>query len=463
MNPLRGRLIAAVELLIGSATVVAFVVVNYREGGPWEYRGMADRVVSGLVPYREFPFEYPPLALFQIVTPRLLAPGSNEGYDVLFVGMSLALTLATAAALTWLAARGWSSVSVSGTQLAFFCLVLAALPQVFWRFDIMPACFTLLAVVAVAANRPAWSGFALGLGAAAKLYPAVLLPVLLAFYVFSGRRRRAALALFGFLAIVVSTAAMLFVLAGEDGFTFLTYQAERGLEIESVLAGIVLLAHNLIGAEAVITFEFGSVQVESPLIETLSLPNQLALLALGVALAISLLASFRADSRRRADGSVGGQTLIRYIVASLLLAMIANKVLSPQYVAWLIPFGALLPRRQSLVLVVICALTTLIYPLFFATLRDFNDWTISLLNVRNALLLVLFMWLVIPRRSRAGEGQSVAMLEKPPSRPAPTPNISSPMASRRLCGAITVIRSAAKATVTTLASVSPGRPSSAAR
>ncbi len=463
MNPLRGRLIAAVELIIGAASVVAFVVAKVREGGAWEFRAMADRVADGLVPYRDFPFEYPPLALLQIVLPRLLAPGSDDAYTQLFIGISLAVTLGTAVALVWLAARRWSAESVGYTQLALFSLVLAAWPMVIWRFDIMPAFLTLLALVAVAANRPAWAGLALGLGTAMKLYPVLLLPVLVVFYVFSGRRRSAALALLGFLAIVVSTAAMLFVLAGEDGFTFLTYQAERGLEIESVLAGIVLLAHNLIGAEAVTTFDFGSVQVESPLIETLSLPNQLALLALGVALAMSLLASFRADSRRRADGSVGGQTLIRYIVATLLLAMIANKVLSPQYVAWLIPFGALLPRRQSLVLVVICALTTLIYPLFFATLRDFNGWSISLLNIRNLLLLMLFLWLIVPRRSRAGEGQSEAMFEKPPSRPALTPNISSPIASRRLLGAITAIKSAANATVTTFAKVSPGRPISSAR
>ena len=48
-------------------------------------------------------------------------------------------------------------------------------------------------------------------------------------------------------------------------------------------------------------------------------------------------------------------TLINFLLATLLLVMLANKVLSPQYIAWLLPFGALLPWRKTALLLVICA------------------------------------------------------------------------------------------------------------
>ena len=53
-------------------------------------------------------------------------------------------------------------------------MVLAALPQVIWRFDILPAFFSALALAAVASRKPGWAGFALAAGAAVKLYPAFL-------------------------------------------------------------------------------------------------------------------------------------------------------------------------------------------------------------------------------------------------------------------------------------------------
>jgi hypothetical protein len=158
-------------------------------------------------------------------------------------------------------------------------------------------------------------------------------------------------------------------------------------------------------------------------------------------------------------------TLVNFLLATLLLVMLANKVLSPQYIAWLLPFGALLPWRKTVLLLAICLLTTLVYPLLFDDLRRMQPLAVALLNVRNLLLLGMFIWLVIPsrdtvRRRTADEdaGQMDAMLEMPPSNPAATPNISSPIASFFRFGAISTMSSAARPTVATLARVRPGRP-----
>jgi hypothetical protein len=261
-------------------------------------------------------------------------------------------------------------------------------------------------------------------------------------------------------------AALLFAVAGTDGFTFLTYQEHRGVEIESVVAGLALAANVVLDKPLSVFHAFGSYQVNSPLLDELATLNAVAMLSLGALLGTSLFLRFRADVRRL--GRVQPGTLVSYLLATLLLTMLANKVLSPQYVAWLLPLGALLPWRKSLLLVLICAVTTLEFPIAFGALMDAQPLAVLVLNTRNALLLVLFLWLLVPARETRSDGppargrQMVAMFDSPPTRPAPTPNMSNPMASLLRRGAMSVISSAAKATVATLARVRPGRPACSA-
>lgn len=448
------------EVAIGAAMVVGLVIARPQEGGPSVFLGIADKVVSGLVPYRDFPLEYPPLALLPLALPRFLATGSIDAYQAVFSAVSIVLTVAMAAVIAWLADRGWSAASRNQTLLAFVALVLAAAPQIVWRFDIFPALLSVLALAAAASRRPAWAGAFLGLGTMAKLYPAFLVPVVLAYYLVERRWSGAALVLVGFGITVGAFLAQIVLVAGPDAFSFLAYQGARGVEIESLVGAFVLLAHNLAGTDAVVSFGFGSYQVESSLIPALALPGLLVQAALGVALLVGLIVSFVRDERRLQF--VQPSTLVAYLLAALLVVMLANKVLSPQYACWLLPFGALLPRRQSLLLVVICALTTFVYPISISDLLAAEPIAVTAVNLRNLLLIVLFAWLAMPRRDAMRQVHSVAMFETPPTKPALTPNTRSPIASRRLRGAINVINAAANATVNTLASVSPGRPISSA-
>jgi len=451
------RAIPFVEMAIGVTMTLAVILSRPRDGGPQVFFEMANKVASGLVPYRDFDLEYPPMALVPLTIPRLLGGQTETAYQVPFLVFAFITTLAVGACIVWLADRGWSALPRNGSLIAFAALFLAASPQVLWRFDIFAALLTIIALVAIASGRPASAGFALALGTATKLYPAFLVPVFFAYYAFGRKWRSATMVVFGFVAFIAALGAVLILVAGRDGLMFLTYQEDRGIEIESVMAGIVMLAHNLFRTRAFVTFGFGSFQVESPLIATLTPINAVVMLVFGVILAVCLALAFDRDWRRH--GVVKPMTLINFLTASLLLVMVANKVLSPQYVSWLLPFGALLPWRKSLLLVVICALTTYEYPIAFDALRKFDTAAVLAVNIRNALLVVMFFWLVLPqRRERSDEAQIEATFDMPPSKPAATPNISSAMASFLRLGAIRTISKAAKPTVAILARVRPGKP-----
>ena len=89
--------IPIVEVLIGAAMVVAVAVARPRFSGPDVFIQIADKIAEGLVPYRDFMLEYPPLALFPVALPRLAAGPSDVGYNRLFILLSIALAAATAA------------------------------------------------------------------------------------------------------------------------------------------------------------------------------------------------------------------------------------------------------------------------------------------------------------------------------------------------------------------------------
>jgi hypothetical protein len=398
------RFLALIALTLGLTAAVAVILVAPSDGDPLVFMRIADPIAAGAVAYRDVPVEYPPIALLPIVLPRVVVGVTAPGdlYTFVFGATALATTLFCGVAVSWLAARGWSRENALDAMLLFVAMALALTVCIIWRFDILPAALTALTVVAVAAGRPGWAGLALGLAVATKLYPGFLVPVFLAYYAFSGRYRSAAFFLFGLVVTLAAIMAQVYLVAGADAFSFLTYQRDRGTEIESVVGGLALAADALFGIPARVYFAFGSFEVSSRAVRALAAPDFVLQVALTLALAITGLRAALHD--RRVFGAVTRGTLINYIVAALLVVILANKVLSPQYLAWLLPFAALLPGPQALLLVAASVLTTIEYPILFDALRAIDPFPVLVVNVRNAMLFVLFVWILVDSERRLHRG-----------------------------------------------------------
>jgi hypothetical protein len=382
---------ASVLVLVGFLTPRAALLTWAAD--PIAYREHGQSLLAGLIPYRDFTFEYPPLALLPMVVPQILAGGQAgmEAYRWLFLVQNTLVSCGIGATLAWLAFRQWAPGSPSRVLAAYALLVVAVVPLVAWRYDILVGLFVILAVLATVKDRPALAGLALGLGALAKVYPAFLLPVFVVRYV----ARRDALAavrmLTGFLLPVALVMLPLIVVSGRGAFYFIDWQQARGVEIESVVSGVVLLAHLVFGADAAANHAFNSWEISSPLADVLASPLLiLTLVTLAVIFAAAFV-GFRAE--HGASPPPQGDLLSACLVAALLVVILTNKVFSPQYLVWLLPLAALRPLREAILLALAGGLTLTIFILNWPQLLALDAGMIVLLNVRNLLLLVLLLWL----------------------------------------------------------------------
>src|SRR5262249_61886230 len=106
------------------------------------------------------------------------------------------------------------------------------------RFDVWPAALTAAALAAALRGRYALGGAALGLGAAAKVYPALLLPVLVIVAV----RQRGVRAAIASAAAAVGTAVVVFlpfaIVGWPETWATLRHQLGGGLQVEPLASSV---------------------------------------------------------------------------------------------------------------------------------------------------------------------------------------------------------------------------------
>jgi hypothetical protein len=206
------------------------------------------------------------------------------------------------------------------------------------RFDLWP---TLLAVGALAAlleERPVVCGALLGLGFAAKLWPAVLLPIAV---LHLWRRRGRASALHTVAAFVVVAAACFLpfaILAPHGLRASLTGQLNRPLQVESLGAAVLMAAQHL-GMRPLTTIDTHGGQ---------ALTGRGADLAADLSSALELVAVLGIwvmFARRRA---VDAETTVVAAAAAVCALAAFDRVLSPQYLIWLVPFVFLVRGRPGI-------------------------------------------------------------------------------------------------------------------
>lgn len=269
----------------------------------WSSRGLA----QGQIPYIDQPLEYPPLIGAQMWVAALVARAWDGGalafYNVnaalnaAFVVVTLALLrrlqLPTSRQLWW----------AGGPPLVLYA---------FLNWDPLPVLLLVLAVVLHVAGRDAAAGVAAGLGAAAKLFPALLVPLVVFARLRQGDLRAAVRHVLGAAAAWAAVNVPLALVAPEGWSRFFELNRDRGA------SGATLWA---LGAQ------LGVARLDGAALNRVS----------AVAFAAGALMVALIGVRRRSPAATW--SLLLPVLAWFLLT---NKVFSPQYDLWLLPLLALL-------------------------------------------------------------------------------------------------------------------------
>jgi hypothetical protein len=407
---------AAVALLLVTA---AFTWSRADDASSWDvplYQSFGDRMADGLVPYRDFRIEYPPGSLPVFVLPSLLAPdgapvyvpelndaarGYARGFATLMTALLVATVVLTAVALSALRATvGHAAAAlalVGATPLLLGELALT-------RFDALPVALTAAAVAAALHGRPRLAAVALGLAVTAKLYPLLLVP-LFVLYVYRRLGRREAVLSVGITAATIAVVVLPFVaIAPSEAWFSIRAQLTRGVQVESVPGNVAVALG--VGADRLGLGDLGvgiaeggtgdvrSADVTGSLGQVAGALGGLAALALVVAV---WLAAGRAPA--------APERLVRDCASVVAAQLALGRVLSPQFVLWLVPLVPLVAGRRGRAATALLAAALVATHAWFPDLyRDYVNErgapeTAYLLG-RNALLLGVLVVLVAPAARR---------------------------------------------------------------
>lgn len=283
-------------------------IMVYMSRGAW--------LPEGKVPYRDAFSEYPQIPTYLFGLLYLLVPaGSDEQrayfiYSSLFSFLMLVLLYATIQMLY--------HMRVERKWMALLMLLPGTLYFTINRFDLIPAFLTLLALWALQRERQALAGLMLGLATMSKWYPALLLPIFLA-YEFDRTRKIAwpLLLTFGLtcLAIIIAT----LVWGGPEAvLTPYRFHAQRGMEQVAlpVLLDTLLVRLGGIPLPAFFLPVFQALQF---------LPALLALFA----------------RIRRFE------QVVAWSVIATGAFILFSRIYSPQWILWVMPLFLLLARSKA--------------------------------------------------------------------------------------------------------------------
>lgn len=325
------------------------------------YGSYAQRMAYGQWPYRDFFDEYPvgaqPLFLFVH-----WLPGS-------FVG-AFRWTMALCGAASVFAMLAWLRRTVVGALVAGIAPLIVG-PVFLNTYDLFPAILVVGAVAAWLHERERTTWIFLAIAIAVKVYAIVLVPFVL---LDTRRRRRAVEWIVGILVLL----HLPFVILGPGGVRFSYWQQiRRGLESESLGAGVLLVLHRagLIG----VTLKDeapGSRDLVGPLPDVVVALSTLALLSAIVV----LWRHYRGE--RLATAAAAVTAFVTF-----------DKVLSPQYVSWLVPLVPAVSIDCALVLGLVLVLTRLEWERFIRPHGSVAHWgdVLSWWVLARDLLLVILV------------------------------------------------------------------------
>jgi hypothetical protein len=330
------------------------------------------QIARGLVPYRDFAVEWPPGALPSFYVPTLYGSSYFDSFSWLMAACGVACLV-----FAWLTRASW----VGLVFIAMSPLLLGSLGT--GHFDLWVAMLVTGMLAAFVRNRYRLGWAALAAAVAAKLFALVLLPLAVIWTL----RRRGRRELGWDAAVFAGVTAIAFVpflvLAPHGLWRSLWGQLSRPLQIET-LPGAFL---QMVGHPTIVQTH-GSVNLAG---------DGTYAAGLTVALVVVLAVLWIAFARGPAESG----RLLRYSAACICTFLVFGKVLSPQFLVWLVPVVPLVRGRRGLVATLMLGLALAATLVWFPNryyAYVFTGHLAWLVFARDLVLVAILLVLALPTR-----------------------------------------------------------------
>jgi hypothetical protein len=347
------------------------------------YLDFASRVLHGSLPYRDFSLEYPPFALVFFLLPRFLT--STYITYAVYYRVEVFIFILIGLYILYLIAQRLGK-SPWKIMMIYTVAILAMGPILAEQYDVFPAVLTLLALYFFWVGKYKTSWVLLALGALTKIYPLFLAPIFLLYHLRNREYRRIWSGVITFAVTSLIIFLPFLILSPSSILYLINYHSQRGIQLESVYSSFLLIGDKLGLTSVKLAMDFGSWNLVSPLADALA---KISLYLTGLLLLIAYWFIFT----QMKPGKSQFTRLGAYALLVTGVALVFGKILSPQYLIWLIPFLPLIfgPLRYGILstFVAIGILTYTIFPLNYYPLLYLQTGIIVVLFLRNILLILL--------------------------------------------------------------------------
>ncbi len=367
------------------------------------YQAVYDHMSAGEMPYRDFPLEYPPGAavLFWITG---VLPGA---FSFTFATLMLFALIATVIAVTLTAKALGMSLGrqmAAGAVVALSPLLLGNLLTT--RFDLLLAALIAWMMWAVVTDRMTMAWVILAVAILVKLVPLAFIPVLLIVHWRRHGWPSVARAVGWCAAIVAVVVVPLIITAPHGLWGSISYHLDRPLQLESTGAAYLMSLRTLAGVPLAVESSFGSQGLAGDGPQFVALISTVVLVVLVATIAYTLW-RLLLTSPAMADSSL----FVAAIATTCIALLVAGKVLSPQFLVWIIPGAVLVAGRMGRWAVGISVAALLVTQAYFPDdywqLVALQTPQMGILILRDGLLIVL-MALCWPRRAVATAAEKLS-------------------------------------------------------
>jgi uncharacterized membrane protein len=396
-------LLFTLSRLLVAAVRVPFLIGSDRFFDYRFFLEMSQLSDQGWYPYLHYWSEYPPLfPWLSVAAYRLSALSGNPlateaAYYTLTTVLRIAGEVGSFVLIICIARDLWGLTAAVRSALLYALLFL---PYYLWNgaFDSLPVFLFLLALWLLIRQRDQLSAVAAALGAASKIFPALIVPI--AFITLPGMRRK-----WRYVAVFAAVLALIFApfLLANPAMTLASLINMTG---RNAWLTVWALAEGYYGAGGVASLS----QRFDPASALLGRSSDVAsLLALAIFGLIFALFYWRFWIASRGKAPLHPLRVVAAAGFTLHMLLLYSRGYSPQFLMWIAPLIAILfPNRRGAIHLALLGIVNLVeYPLYLKYFPDQTALLVFVVFVRTALIsLIAVQYLVFALRNQPQSQQA---------------------------------------------------------